>query len=64
MCRNTAVANLTGHPVLALPVGFEDGLPVGVQLVGRRGGDADLLALGELFADEISVATVASAFAS
>lgn len=64
MCRNTAFANLTGHPVLALPVGFEDGLPVGVQLVGRRGGDTDLLALGELFAEELSVATVAPAFAS
>ena len=35
---------LTGHPVLALPSGFDHlGLPFGVQLVGKRRGDVDLL---------------------
>jgi len=35
---------LTGHPVLALPCGVDHlGLPFGVQLVGRRRGDMDLL---------------------
>ena len=37
-------ANLTGQPALVLPCGTDDGLPVGLQLMGRRGGDADLLA--------------------
>lgn len=38
---------LTGHPVLALPCGVDHlGLPFGVQLVGRRRGDADLLRVG------------------
>lgn len=27
--------NVTGHPVLALPVGFAGGLPLGAQIVGR-----------------------------
>ena len=37
-------ANLTGQPALVLPCGTDGGLPVGLQLTGRRGGDADLLA--------------------
>lgn len=46
LCRNTAFANLTGHPVLALPAGLDGALPVGVQLVGRRGSDLGLIGLG------------------
>ncbi|MFP3755037.1 amidase [Cupriavidus sp. SIMBA_020] len=34
---------LSGLPALTLPVGERDGLPVGVQLVGRLGEDAALL---------------------
>ena len=42
----TAPFNLTGHPALAVPCGISvDGIPIGLQLVGRRGGDADLLGL-------------------
>jgi amidase len=38
--------NLTGQPGCAVPAGRDDdGLPVGVQLVGRLGGDATLLSL-------------------
>ena len=43
----TAPFNLTGHPALALPCGISGlGVPVGLQLVGRRGGDAELLRAG------------------
>jgi aspartyl-tRNA(Asn)/glutamyl-tRNA(Gln) amidotransferase subunit A len=39
--------NLTGHPALTVPSGFAaDGLPTGVQLVGRWGADLDVLRLG------------------
>jgi len=35
---------LTGHPVLALPCGYDHlGLPFGLQLVGKRRGDLGLL---------------------
>ena len=36
---------LTGHPVIALPAGLDAiGMPFGLQVVGRRRGDLDLLA--------------------
>jgi aspartyl-tRNA(Asn)/glutamyl-tRNA(Gln) amidotransferase subunit A len=42
--------NLTGHPAITLPCGFHsDGLPMAIQLVGRRGEDARLLRIAALF---------------
>lgn len=41
--------NVSGHPVLALPVGFIDGLPMGMQLVGRHHGEAVICQLGDAF---------------
>jgi aspartyl-tRNA(Asn)/glutamyl-tRNA(Gln) amidotransferase subunit A len=37
--------NCSGSPVVSLPAGLADHLPVGVSLVGRIGGDRDLLRL-------------------
>ncbi len=40
----TVAANLAGLPALSLPCGTDDGgMPVGVQLIGRRFGEAGLL---------------------
>jgi aspartyl-tRNA(Asn)/glutamyl-tRNA(Gln) amidotransferase subunit A len=42
--------NLTGHPAMTLPCGFHsDGLPVAIQLIGRRGEDARLLKVAALY---------------
>ena len=43
--------NMTGHPAISLPCGFgDDGLPVGLQLVGRFRQDAmPLLRAAALF---------------
>jgi aspartyl-tRNA(Asn)/glutamyl-tRNA(Gln) amidotransferase subunit A len=49
MTRFTAPFNVLGWPALALPCGpAEDGLPASIQLVGRPGADALVLAAGEL----------------
>jgi amidase len=41
-------ASLTGLPAVAVPAGFgAQGLPMGLQLIGRRGADADLLELAQ-----------------
>ncbi|MBR0832497.1 amidase [Bradyrhizobium manausense] len=42
--------NMTGHPAISLPCGFgRDGLPIGLQLVGRFRRDAELLRASALF---------------
>ncbi|GGK36825.1 amidase [Deinococcus malanensis] len=44
--------NLTGHPVVVVPVTLTaQGLPIGVQLVGRRWGEARLLAVARHVAE-------------
>jgi Asp-tRNA(Asn)/Glu-tRNA(Gln) amidotransferase A subunit family amidase len=44
MLRCTQLFNVTGHPAISIPCGTtRAGLPVGLQLVGRKGGTARLL---------------------
>ncbi len=38
-------ANVLRGPVIALPCGMENGLPLSIQLIGRRGSDATVLAI-------------------
>ncbi|WEX91609.1 amidase (plasmid) [Sinorhizobium garamanticum] len=42
--------SMTGHPVAAMPVGFDGrGLPTGVQIIGRHRGDRAVLQLAHAF---------------
>ena len=50
-CSYTSIFNLTGNPVVVVPVGFSPaGLPMGVQIVGRRWCDRELLAIAKQIA--------------
>jgi amidase len=41
---------ITGHPAISVPAGFtDDGLPVGIQIVGRRNADFAVLQLAYAF---------------
>ncbi|MBI1170047.1 amidase [bacterium] len=41
--------NVTGQPVLSLPVGFDGGLPLGMQIIGRNGDEDMICAAGHGF---------------
>ena len=45
----TLSANLAGVPGLSVPAGFTEGLPVGIQLLGKHFREEDLLAVGSAF---------------
>lgn len=49
MSNNTSPLDLTGHPAISIPCGTVDGLPVGLQLVGRRWDEATLLRVARAF---------------
>lgn len=45
----TTVANLVGAPALNIPVGFSEGMPVGMQLIGNYFDEATLYQVGHAF---------------
>jgi aspartyl-tRNA(Asn)/glutamyl-tRNA(Gln) amidotransferase subunit A len=45
----TIPASLAGLPAMSVPCGFENGLPLGMQLIGPHFGERVLLETGELF---------------
>jgi amidase len=51
---HTKVFNVTGHPAVAIPLAQSaDGLPIGLQIVGRRLGDAHVLGVAAALAELI-----------
>ncbi|MGL4883028.1 MAG: amidase family protein, partial [Waterburya sp.] len=57
----TMPLNFTGNPVVVIPIGkSKSGLPIGVQIVGRRWQDMELLAIAKLIVSFISGTDVAS----
>ena len=54
MVRWIALATACGLPATTIPIGLSnDGLPVGVQLIGPRGGDAKTLAVAVAIEDRL-----------
>jgi amidase len=58
------LANLTGQPSIVLPCGFsKDGLPIGLQLTGKRWGEATLLGVAKVLEKLLPPCPVPPAFA-
>jgi aspartyl-tRNA(Asn)/glutamyl-tRNA(Gln) amidotransferase subunit A len=50
MCDTLTVpSNLTGYPAISVPCGFEKGLPVGLQIIGKPLSEATILQAGYAF---------------
>jgi aspartyl-tRNA(Asn)/glutamyl-tRNA(Gln) amidotransferase subunit A len=48
--RNTMFANYYGLPAVSVPCGFDsNGLPLGLQIVGKAGDDATVLRLAHRY---------------
>ena len=46
----THLVNIAGHPAASVPCGFDsDGMPVGLQIVGRRGDEETVIAASAAF---------------
>ena len=51
--RQLAMTNLTGHPVVCMPVGFNaSGTPVSITLIGNLYDEATILAVAKAFQDK------------
>lgn len=60
LLRLTQLFNLTGHPAITLPIP-SDGLPVGLQLVGRRDRTEELLSIAATCERVLGTGSAASA---
>ena len=48
----TFLFNMTGHPAASVPVGFsKSGLPIGMQIIGKRYHESDVLRVSRLIED-------------
>ncbi len=52
----TAPFNISGHPAISFPAGMSrEGIPIGMQLVGRRGSEYDQLSVGHAISAQLAL---------
>lgn len=51
-----APSSLSGHPAISLPMGDIDGLPVGLQVIGRKKQDMQLLGISHAIEQKMAIA--------
>ena len=52
---DTVVANLAGIPAISIPVGFKDGLPIGLQIMANEMGEQTLFDVASSFESMIDI---------
>ncbi|HXX98532.1 MAG TPA: Asp-tRNA(Asn)/Glu-tRNA(Gln) amidotransferase subunit GatA [Candidatus Bathyarchaeia archaeon] len=52
---DTVVANLAGIPAISIPVGFNDGLPIGLQIMANQMGEQTLFDVASSFESTIDI---------
>ncbi len=61
----TASSNITGQPAASMPIGLDaHGLPLGLQIVGRRFGEAAVLAVSRVLESELPWSSRRAPFAT
>jgi aspartyl-tRNA(Asn)/glutamyl-tRNA(Gln) amidotransferase subunit A len=48
----TSAVNLAGLPGISIPAGFQNKLPIGMQLIGKHFSESHLLNIAHLFQTE------------
>jgi aspartyl-tRNA(Asn)/glutamyl-tRNA(Gln) amidotransferase subunit A len=54
---NTVLANLAGIPAISIPIGFKDGLPIGLQIMADEFQEKKLLDISEVIEKSININT-------
>lgn len=49
MIHNCPQTNLSGHPAISVPCGMEDGLPVGLMIIGRHFEESTVIRVADAF---------------
>ena len=52
---DTVVANLTGIPAISIPIGFSDGLPVGLQIMANEMQEQTLFDVASSFESIVDI---------
>jgi aspartyl-tRNA(Asn)/glutamyl-tRNA(Gln) amidotransferase subunit A len=52
---DTVVANLAGIPAISIPIGFNDGLPIGLQIMANEMGEQTLFDVASFFESTIDI---------
>jgi aspartyl-tRNA(Asn)/glutamyl-tRNA(Gln) amidotransferase subunit A len=52
---DTVVANLAGIPAISIPIGFNDGLPIGLQIMANEMGEQTLFDVASSFESAIDI---------